>query len=73
MTRLTNLTFVGSLSRVSPRVTVELARVLEGTVADGTLVGPFFGVDAAVHVQVLLHTECLVTELASGEEKCQKL
>lgn len=43
--------------------------MLKGTVAYGALVGTFFGVDPAVHVQIFLHAECLVTELTSVELK----
>lgn len=68
-TQATDLAFVWSLSRVCPHVPVQLARVFKGAVTYGALVGTFFGVDSAVHVQIFLHAECLVTELTSEKVK----
>lgn len=67
-----HLAFMGPLSSVSPHVSVELARVLKGSVADVALVGTFLGVDAAVHVQVLLDTESLLTELTPEKSQERK-
>lgn len=54
---------MGPLAGVGAHVAVQLAGVFEGAVTDVAFVGALLGVDAAVHVQVLLHAERLLAEL----------
>lgn len=47
--------------------------MFKSAVADVTLVGSLFGVDATVDVQIFLYAESLLAKLASEEKKSQQL
>lgn len=63
----THLAFVGALAGVGSHVAVQLAGMFKGAIADVTLVGALLGVDAAVHIEVLLDAEGFLAELTPEE------